>query len=318
MRLFTLVCLVVTGIQLGLAQQTPETLAQRRVVMIQSTLESQGQISEVVGAGVIAGSANGLIYILTANHLVREGLGTAQTVTAEFFDYPGKPLTASLLRDFDLERDLAVLSVDVSLLPQNVVAALPVLETGDASAMRFGERVFAVGYKGTKPWAILGLSEFYEVQLDTIIFGSSSLDRGASGGGLFNENWELIGMVIGSNGSEARALHMDTVLELLSLWRYPVASSEVAVALEAPASYPCTADIIISTFAGNGLNQVRIAPGLGGPLTYPVRQGSTINVIEKADTPDGVWYKISYSYNQQDRGGWLPERFLELAETCPQ
>jgi hypothetical protein len=316
MRLYTLLCILCTFLPLTLAQQeTPEVLAQKRVVMIRATLESQGQLNEVFGAGVIAGWENGLVYIFTANHVVRERFEIAENITAEFFDFPGRPVTALLLRDFDSERDLAMVSVDTSLLPQNVIDALPPLVTGDVNTLRFGERVFAVGYKGSKTWATLGLSEFYDLELDMVVFGSSSIDKGASGGGLFNENWELIGMVVNTNGSEAKAVRIDRIVELLSQWRYPV-GNPVATS-EALPSYPCSATVIISTFAGNGLNQVRSAPGLGAPLTSPVRQGSTISVTEKADTADGIWYKISYSYNQQDRTGWLPERFLELAEICP-
>jgi hypothetical protein len=443
MRLYTLLCILCTFLPLTLAQQeTPEVLAQKRVVMIRATLESQGQLNEVFGAGVIAGWENGLVYIFTANHVVRERFEIAENITAEFFDFPGRPVTALLLRDFDSERDLAMVSVDTSLLPQNVIDALPPLVTGDVNTLRFGERVFAVGYKGSKTWATLGLSEFYDLELDMVVFGSSSIDKGASGGGLFNENWELIGMVLSTNGSEAQALRIDRITEQLGQWRYPtftssptlstpdvvsstppnptsttippiaseltqsvtlgypcvaeviVSSSPAALLdqvytlpdLTAPLTtavrqgssvtiveeqrgeagswysimyglieqnrsgwlpgiylelsegcpkntqqitpisetpiangvYPCEATVIISTFAGNGLNQVRSAPGLGAPLTSPVRQGSTISVTEKADTADGIWYKISYSYNQQDRAGWLAARFLELAETCPQ
>jgi Trypsin-like peptidase domain len=291
------------------AQTTsPEEIAKGRVVMIRGKLNGEPN----VGAGVIAGWETGRIYIFTANHVVRDDFATpAESVTVEFRALPGEFIPALLLNSAEGTLDLTMLAVELKNLPEGFVEGLPALSLGDVTTLQRGNSLYAVGYEGQQPWNILGSSSFAELGINDLNFESSTIDVGASGGGLFTQDWQLVGMVTRTEGTKARALRIDRIVELLGQWGYSVASAK------AGGTYPCEATVIISTFAGNGLNQVRTAPGIGAPMTSPVRQGSSVTVTEKADTADGIWYKISYSYNQQDRLGWLPVRFLELAETCP-
>jgi Trypsin-like peptidase domain len=286
----------------------PEDTAKRRVVMIRGTLE--GETS--VGAGVITGWENGRVYIFTANHVIRNHLGKlAETITVEFRDLKGETVTATPLRDWDPDRDLAMLAVEATRLPEDLLNALPTLTLGDLTTLQFGEPVYAIGYKDSEPWSVVGLSEFSKLDLDNVNFQSSGIDVGASGGGLFDENWELIGMVSRTNGSEAKAVRIDRIIELLKQWRYPVESAK------AGGTYPCEAVAVGSSGAASLLNQVRTLPLSKASLASPVRGGSTVSVMEKRSEGGEVWYGITYSYNDENHSGWLLGRYLSLAETCP-
>jgi Trypsin-like peptidase domain len=198
-----------------------DEVAGRRVVMIRGTLEGEA----TVGAGIIAGWGNERVYIFTANHVVRARKtgALAENLTVEFRDLPGELIHAlPPLRDWDNERDLAMLAIESRLLPRDLLENLPPLNLGEVNALRRGDRVFAIGYKDGEPWNILSLSEFSELELDTIVFATASIDVGASGGGLYNENWELIGMVTDTQTSEARAVRIDRITELLQQWGYPI------------------------------------------------------------------------------------------------
>jgi S1-C subfamily serine protease len=59
----------------------------------------------------VAGAENGQIYIVTANHVVRDGDRPGQDLLVEFHSLRGKPLPATLATHFDVGRDLAVLVV---------------------------------------------------------------------------------------------------------------------------------------------------------------------------------------------------------------
>lgn len=465
-RFLGLLILVVTA-----SAQTvrPEEIAKGRVVMIEGTINIGGTTNgeSVNGTGIVAGWGNGRVYIFTANHVVRVEIDNkhfiAENLKVKFLGLPGESVDAFLLNNKDASLDLAMLAVEETSLPPSVLNGLPKLSIGSTLGLRVGEDVFTIGYRGSEPWNIHTLSNFKRLEINTIVFETQTVGNGASGGGLFNENWELVGMFLSADGPIGNALRIDRIVELLTQWGYPLSEIETSESLltnsqqeteavgavqgsdalggdntttsglsitpasisestntsrvegypceakivvsTSPASmlnqvrtlpalnappatavrqgsdvtvnkqvtegasvwyeiayglvdrnrtgwlpslylelsegcpansqpeaqpigatenvtvnsvYPCDANVIISASPGTGLNQVRTAPGIGAPMTYPVRQGSTISVIEKGDTPDGVWYKISYSYNQQNRIGWLPERFLELATTCPQ
>jgi hypothetical protein len=56
----------------------------------------------------------------------------------------------------------------------------------------------------------------------TISFESAFIGKGHSGGALLNERWELVGMITADEPPDGIAVNIQSVLDALSQWDYPV------------------------------------------------------------------------------------------------
>ena len=66
------------------------------------------------------------------------------------------------------------------------------------------------------------LDSFSRVSGEEIHFESRTIQTGNSGGGLFDEQWNLVGMVIEDSPPTAKALQISTVIESIGEWEYSV------------------------------------------------------------------------------------------------
>ena len=146
-----------------------------QVVYSQWSWYGQSQVESGAGSGVIISSDG---YILTCAHVVS---GASQiTVTVGDTDY-----TATVVGEDDTS-DVAVLKIDATGLTPATV--------GDSDGLAVGDNVLAVG----NPLGELG---------GTVTSGIVSALNRSSGGGLFNMNGELIGLVNAkSSSSDAEGL----------------------------------------------------------------------------------------------------------------
>ena len=137
--------------------------------------------SEALGSGFVI-SKDGLI--VTNNHVI-EG---ADEISIEFFD--GKRLDATLVGT-DPKTDIAVLKVEAN--------DLPFVQFGDSDKMRVGDWVMAVGNPLGQGFSVSAgivsargreLSGTYDDFLQT----DAAINRGNSGGPLFNLQGEVVGV----------------------------------------------------------------------------------------------------------------------------
>ena len=121
------------------------------IVMVKSNQEDGG---EEVGAGIIFGQRGNSLYIVTANHVVRQGLHDAKNVRVQFRWLPGEEVDSKLLADSDREMDWAVLkveNVDQLGLPPD---GLSFSQLGEVGSLQRGDRVFLIGNPTGHPWHI--------------------------------------------------------------------------------------------------------------------------------------------------------------------
>ncbi len=143
---------------------------------------------EGVGSGVIVDS-NG--YILTNSHVV--GDGKAKSLEVLFEDgekLPGKVLFA------DPNLDLAIVKVDKK--------GLPAVNLGNSDDLQVGEPVVAIGnplgldfQRTVTDGIVSGLNRTISVEgvtMTDLIQTNASINKGNSGGPLFNKNGEVIGI----------------------------------------------------------------------------------------------------------------------------
>ena len=171
-----------------------------QVVYSQWSWYGQNQVESGAGSGVIISSDG---YILTCDHVVAGASNI--TVTIGDDDY-----TATVVGE-DSTSDVAVLKIDANGLTPAVV--------GDSDTLTVGDNVLAVGNPlgelgGTVTSGIVSaLNRSVSIQSSgsvntmSLIQMDASVSPGNSGGGLFNMNGELIGIVNAkSSSSDAEGL----------------------------------------------------------------------------------------------------------------
>ena len=171
-----------------------------QVVYSQWSWYGQNQVESGAGSGVIISSDG---YILTCAHVV-DGASTI-TVTIGDQDY-----TATLVGE-DTTSDIAVIKIDADGLTPATV--------GDSDSLKVGQSVMAVGNPlgelgGTVTGGMISaLNRSVTIQGSSstntmsLIQMDASVSPGNSGGGLFNMNGELIGIVNAkSSSSDAEGL----------------------------------------------------------------------------------------------------------------
>ena len=171
-----------------------------QVVYSQWSWYGQNQVESGAGSGVIISSDG---YILTCAHVV-DGASNI-TVTINDKDY-----TATLVGE-DTTSDIAVIKIDANGLTPATV--------GDSDSLKVGQNVMAVGNPlgelgGTVTGGMISalnrsvtIQGSSSVNTMSLIQMDASVSPGISGGGLFNMNGELVGIVNAkSSSSDAEGL----------------------------------------------------------------------------------------------------------------
>ena len=171
-----------------------------QVVYSQWSWYAQNQVESGAGSGVIISSDG---YILTCAHVV-DG---ASTITVTIGD---KDYTATLVGE-DTTSDIAVIKIDADGLTPATV--------GNSDSLKVGQSVMAVGNPlgelgGTVTGGMISalnrsvtIQGSSSVNTMSLIQMDASVSPGNSGGGLFNMNGELVGIVNAkSSSSDAEGL----------------------------------------------------------------------------------------------------------------
>lgn len=208
---------VETTAEIPVADPQGEKQTAPLVVMIKGELGGD----ETIGAGIIVGTGNNRLYIVTANHVVRRKGAPIQQPRVLFKWLPGEWTPAKLLETADDALDLAVLSVENL---QGLSADHLVFNRMAAGAPRVQQPVYFVGHGGSEIWHTRRAPDAISaVSGDTVRFQSAFLIPGDSGGALVSDGWRIIGMLRSDQAGEATALSMHRILEKLREWNYPVA-----------------------------------------------------------------------------------------------
>jgi serine protease Do/2-alkenal reductase len=216
---------------------------------------------ESLGSGFVFDPAG---YILTNNHVI-DG---ANEVTVTFPD--GSAYDASIAGR-DKQADLAVLKIDAG-------HALPYLRFGDSGQMRVGDWVMAIG----NPFGLAGSTsagivsalhrQIGDTNYDDFIQTDAAINRGNSGGPLFN----LAGQVIGVNSAiEAPNGNSDGVG-----FAIPAAMAEpVAQAL---------AQAGVMQRGWLGIATEEVTPPVQAALQLPGADGALVGAVSPGGPSDGV------------------------------
>ncbi len=195
-------------------------------LIVQVTYGGANQEADYFGAGVIIGETARDVIIATAEHVVHQGSNGLRVV---FAFQPGDTVPATV-GQANQALDLAILVVPRSSIRGYRSGLLAFDRRGSLHRLGAGGLVRPVGCPDKVCWQapaapdrVIGTSE------REIIFESYHTTTGNSGGGLFNEYWELVGMVTKRSELDTRAIAIDEVIRRAREWKYPVSLRERAI-----------------------------------------------------------------------------------------
>jgi len=173
-------------------------------------------------AGIIVGYDEKVVYIATAAHIADLSAPPFPPVTVKFEGLSKSPGAGKFWPRFEPKGkgDLAVVTVDRD---PSLNRFLDELDFALLSPVPLGPKdtpVASIGCNGGAEWST-GNAETLLTPAQGYLRFQSEVGEGQSGGGLYNEAWELIGMPldVGDNGVYARPI--DEILEDLRKWGVP-------------------------------------------------------------------------------------------------
>jgi hypothetical protein len=182
-----------------------------------------------VGAGIIVGASSINVFIATARHVLYRQSVRVRDLRVVFPGHTKDTVPAIPMPATQTGLDLAVISVPIGSA-RGLHSSLPTFDRqGDAGSIKSGAPVNPVGCHDicwdapSPPDQVLGKD------LQGIIFQSTFIGPGSSGGALFNQWWEVVGMVIVDAPPRGEAIPIDRVLTQARYWGYPVDLKKTAV-----------------------------------------------------------------------------------------
>ena len=173
------------------------------IVAVNTTVESTStdwfgrqytQESKGAGSGMIISEESNTLYVMTNYHVV-EG---AKEVSVQFADETSATAT---VKGYDEDKDVAVLTIDMSQLSDDTKNAIAVMVMGDSDELKAGESAIAIGnalgYGQSVTTGVISAVNREVALTDktmTLIQTSAAINPGNSGGALLNGKGEVIGM----------------------------------------------------------------------------------------------------------------------------
>lgn len=209
------------------AQSAGYELAQKlipNVVLIRAKRDGK---TEDGGFGFIVGERDGLLYIVTANHVVR-GSGSPgeadPSPTVLFSLFQGSPYRGKLLQRSSSSADLAVISVESAQLARVVWTreSLSAAHTIDQTPVWFVGRE-QKWFIPTSPGTVSSITEVKrnEYSGPTIVVQGLQITGGTSGAPLLSVDG-IIGMIVSdSSTQEVEAIPIERIEILMKEWMFP-------------------------------------------------------------------------------------------------
>jgi Trypsin-like peptidase domain len=166
------------------------------------------------GTAIVIGDRGDTLYIATAAHVVLDAGRPVDSVRAYFYSDCLKPVAARICSVIDPTRDLdlAVLCVSAAAAPGARPSSLSRL--GNVGRLGARTPVYPVGCPDGDCWRVGQPDKVLVAGADQprILFTTFFVAPGHSGGPLFNEWWEVVGMLTKYGRPLSEAIPIDSVL----------------------------------------------------------------------------------------------------------
>lgn len=165
------------------------------------------QESESSGSGVIIGQTDSELLIVTNYHVV-----SGNEELSVLFSYQENSADSEIaqakIKDYDAGKDIAVIAIDLSSLPEETLNNIRVAKMGDSGELVLGEQIVAIGNalgygQSVTTGVVSALGRSVSVQdassgassdSNEYIQTDAAINPGNSGGAMFNMKGELVGI----------------------------------------------------------------------------------------------------------------------------
>ena len=181
------------------------SITNKGVSEVRTMFGTYQQDTESSGSGIIIGENDTELLIVTNYHVV-SGSTELSVVFSYDEDSDNPSLVSAKLKGYDSDKDLAVISVALSDITDEMRSQLKVATIGDSSSLQLGQEVVAIGNalgygQSVTTGIISALNREVSVTNDDgtsitnkLIQTDAAINPGNSGGALLNMNGELIGI----------------------------------------------------------------------------------------------------------------------------
>jgi WD40 repeat protein len=174
-------------------------------------------------AGIVVGYDDKSVYIATAAHVIPDNsVGTRPSVTVRFYGVQGTRQGTFFPKvEPRSTGDLAVVLIARDKVVDKVLDGLNFSMLSPTASVSVNDPVESIGCFGGSFWAT-GSDETLLPSDQKYFHIQSNVNEGQSGGGLFNQSWELIGMPLDAGVNQISARPIATILDDLRTWGVPV------------------------------------------------------------------------------------------------
>ena len=213
--------------------------------------------AEQPGTAVVFALRPEQIYLVTAAHVVRNK-GRSPTAIELRFGGGDRVVRARLERFDDKGLDIAVLVVGggrVGLDLEELIHGL-----ASPGSVQRGDRVFVIGHRRAALSVDATPDRVSKVRGDTIAFESNFVVRGFSGGPLFNNSWQLLGLMLSDDPPEVEAIAFGAIAAKLKEWGLPLSLRLPYTQVSAGSHVSCriAADGVANCWGGLQFDQMQL------------------------------------------------------------
>ena len=181
------------------------SITNKGVTEVRTMFGTYQQDTQSSGSGIIIGSNDSELLIVTNYHVV-SGNNELSVVFSYDEDSDEPSLVSAKLKGYDSDKDLAVISVPMSEITDEMKSKIKVATIGDSSSLELGQEVIAIGNalgygQSVTTGIISALNREVTVSDDDgnqitnkLIQTDAAINPGNSDGALLNMNGELIGI----------------------------------------------------------------------------------------------------------------------------
>jgi hypothetical protein len=266
------------------AAQTENVPPAAKAFVVRVVSYFEGRETPELGAGTVFGATGTTLHIATAAHVVqRDTIASRILVTFN----AGDTAQATLAHPQEGDLDLAVLTVVVD--PARLAELTPASwdRRGDVRSLRADDPVYPVGCPNGRCWeAPTPADRVVGKDRLGILFQSSVVATGSSGGALFNAWWEVVGLVTKHEPARANAISIDDVVRTLEGWHYQVRLRRPSV--PRPGYRTTVGAVVMASTSSSGANYERRAPSGRATLVRQVSPVLAWHIAALRLTPENL------------------------------
>lgn len=181
------------------------SITNKGVTELKTFFGTYQQDTESSGSGIIIGENDKELLIVTNYHVI-SGSNELSVVFSYDEDSDEPSLVSAKVKGYDQDKDLAVISVSLDEITDEMYSQLKIATIGDSSTLELGQEVVAIGNalgygQSVTTGIISALNREVTVTDDNgntttnrLIQTDAAINPGNSGGALLNMNGELIGI----------------------------------------------------------------------------------------------------------------------------